>query len=182
MEDLTISVSGVLTEYVYLNRFFGSGSISIEGDGGCKLQGGVGVNNCSVIVSLRNLELSGHSKTGNEIVSIKFANRIYMSNCTFTGSRSADSEGEVGMYADVCSFVRLSGCGISNCKTAVLVGSSSIVSVYNNSGDGFSGNATGPYVYHGGIILLSGSTPDLLGGATSAKSGGLIVKADGALL
>lgn len=182
MMDLTVKVTGTLTEYLYVNRFYGSGSISIEGDGDCKLQGGVGVNNCSVIVSLRDLELSGHPKTADEIVNIKFANKTYMSNCTFAGSRSANTNGEVGIYADMCSFVRLTTCGISNCKTAVLVGSSSIVSVYNNSGDGFSGNATGPYVYHGGIILLSGSTPDLLGGTTSAKAGGLIVKATGTLL
>lgn len=182
MTYLTVKVTGTLTEYLYVNGFFGCGSILIEGDSDCKLQKGVSIRNCSTIVKLQNLELSGHINGINYIVDIQFANNTYMNNCTVAGSRSANIDGEVGICADMFSFVRLFTCGISNCRAAVLAGSSSIVSVYNNSGDGFSGNTIGPYVRDGGIILLSGSTPDLLGGTTSVKAGGLIVKADGTLL
>ena len=74
------------------------------------------------------------------------------------------------------------GGGISNCRIAVFSAGSTIVSIYNENRGDFSGNAAGPYVFRGGIILLGGSTPELLGGATSTKAGGLIVKADGTVL
>lgn len=182
MTDLTVKVTGTLTEYLYVNRFFGCGNISIVGGGECKLQVGVSIRNCSTIVTLRNLELSGHLNGLNNIVDIQYANKVYMTACTVAGSKSANTEEEIGVRADYSSFVYLTNCGISNCNVAVLAGSSSIVSVYNDSGDGFSGNATGPYVSYGGIILLSGATPELLGGTTSAKAGGLIVKGNGTLL
>ena len=88
------------------------------------------------------------------------------------------------MRADYVSCVELVNCGISNCRVALLSSGGTIVSIYNeNRGDGdFSGNANGPYVFRGGIILLGGSTPELLGGNTSAKCGGMIVKGDGTLL
>lgn len=181
-ENLTIDVSGTLEAKLDIRGFYGSGSISINGSDGCTFQKGVTVNNCDALVTLRNLEFSGYQGANNAIVNIGYSQDVYMSNCTVTGSRSADTEGEEGVGADMYSSAHLSGCGIKNCKTAILVMRNSIVSVYNNSGDSFSGNATGPYVYHGGIILLSGSTPELLGGATNAKVGGLIVKGDGTLL
>ena len=105
-----------------------------------------------------------------------------MQFCTILGTRSADSEGEFGVRAELCSLVNITNCGIRNCKTAMLTSGSSIVTVYSDNEDGFSGSGTGAYAYHGGIVLLAGRTPDLLGGNTNSKSGGLIVKRDGTLL
>ena len=180
-ENLKISVSGVLTDLLIINGFYGSGSISIEGDGGCKFQGGV-MTNCSVNITLINLEISGLSEAGNAIVFVDTSRSFVMSNCTITGSGSADSEGAFGVRANGLSHVLISNCGISNCATAVIAALNSVVSIYNRTGGTFENNDIGPYVYYGGIILLSGTTPELLGGATSAKSGGLIVKGDGTLL
>lgn len=181
-EDLTVKASGTLNERLYLHRFYGSGSIWIEGSGGCAFRKGFAINRCSASITLKNLEFSGKPETSGEIVSIQTARYVSLQHCTVTGSKSADSEGEVGVKVELCSFVSLSNCGITSCKAAALASGSSILTLYNDSGDGFSNNAAGPRTSHGGIILLSGQTPELLGGAAVFKSGGLIVKADGTLL
>lgn len=66
------------------------------------------------------------------------------------------------------------GCyGSLNVDTAVLITGASIATA-----DGFdcSGNRTGAYAYRGGVLILIGSTPDLLGGATNIKGSGMIFK------
>lgn len=185
MADIDIKVTGTLTEFLYIHRFSG-GSLSIDGNGDCRLQGGVSIRSSSAIVVFRNLEFSLREEKLklNDIVDIQFSDNVSIRSCSVAGSKSANTEGEVGVRADYHSCAALINCGISNCRIAVCSAGSTIVSVYNeNRGDGdFSGNANGPYVFCGGIILLGGSTPELLGGATSTKAGGLIVKADGTLL
>ena len=181
-EDLTINVSGTLNEHLYLHRFYGSGSIWIEGSDGCACQKGLYVSNCSIGVTLKNLALSGHQKTGNDIVMVQISHYVSMQNCTVTGSKAADNEGECGVRVRLSSLVNMINCGITSCGTAVVVSSNALVTLHNNSGGGFSNNAAGLRAYEGGIILLSGQTPELLGGSSNTKSGGLIVKANGTLL
>ena len=181
-ENLTVKVSGTLNEYLNIHDFYGGGSIWIEGAGGCTFQKGISVNGCSNRVTLKNLEFSGHPEINNVIVSIQISRYVSMQFCTILGTRSADSEGEFGVRAELCSLVNVTNCGVRNCKTAMLTSGSSIVTVYSDNEDGFSGSGTGAYAYHGGIVLLAGRTPDLLGGNTNSKSGGLIVKRDGTLL
>lgn len=185
-ENLTINVAGNLNERLDINGYYGGGSLLIDGQGGGSLQKGVRASNCSVRITLSNLEISGHLEIGpagisNLIVYSNDNKQFTMSNCTVTGSKSADSEGDVGVRADG-SRANITNCSISNCGTAVIAAVNSVVSIYNRTGGIFENNDVGPYVYYGGIILLSGTTPVLLGGATSAKAGGLIVKADGTLL
>lgn len=184
MADITIKVTGTLTEFLYIHRFSGSGSISIDGNGDCRLQGGVSIRSSSAVVVFRNLEFSLRKDKMqlNDIVDIQFSGNVSIRSCSVAGSESANTEGEVGVRADYHSCAALINCGISNCRIAVISAGSTIVSIYNENRGDFSGNAAGPYVFRGGIILLGGSTPELLGGATSAKVGGLIVKGDGTLL
>ena len=100
---------------------------------------------------------------------------VSMQGCTVRGTGpNPGSSGNNGVRAALCS--------IMNCNNAMLASSSSIVTVYNEQDGGFSGSSTGVHLYHGGIVMLSGKTPDLLGGNANAKSGGLIVKANGTLL
>ena len=193
MADIDIKVTGTLTEFLYIHRFSG-GSLSIDGNGDCRLQGGVSIRSSSAIVVLKNLELSLREEKLklNDIVDIQFSDNVSIRSCLVAGSKSANTEGantegantegEVGVRADHHSCAALINCGISNCRIAVFSAGSTIVSVYNENRGDFSGNAAGPYVFCGGIILLGGSTPELLGGNTSAKCGGMIVKGDGTLL
>lgn len=182
MEDITIKVTGTLTEFLYIHRFSGSGSLSIDGNGDCRLKGGVSIRSSSAGISLENLELSLSEDKLNDIVDIQVSDNVSIRGCSVAGSRSSNTGGEVGVRADYNSCATLINCGISNCRIATISAGSTIVSIYSQNRDDFSGNAVGPYVFRGGIILLSGSTPDLLGGATSAKLGGLIAKGDGTLL
>ena len=180
MADIDIKVTGTLTEFLYIHRF-SSGSLSIDGNGDCRLQGGVSIRSSSAIVVLKNLELSLREEKLklNDIVDIQFSDNVSIRSCSVAGSKSANTEGantegEVGVRADHHSCAALINCGISNCRIAVFSAGSTIVSVYNENRGDFSGNAAGPYVFRGGIILL--------GGNTSAKCGGMIVKGDGTLL
>ena len=106
-----------------------------------------------------------------------------MQGCTVRGTGpNPGSSGNNGVRAALCSMVTLIGCSVMNCTNAVIASTSSIVTVHNQQDGGFSGSSTGVNLYAGGIVLLSGKTPDLLGGSTNAKNGGLIVKGDGTLL
>lgn len=180
-EILTIKVSGTLSEPLYLPNFYGSGSIWIEGSGGCTLQKGIGISACSARITLKNLEFNGKVETSDAIVVIQTSRYVSMQYCAITGSRSANNAGEPGVWAALSSFANLAACEITNCGTAVLAYSGSILTLYDDSGDGFSGNGIGANAYRSGIILLSGQTPELLGGSTNVNAGGLIAK-NGSLL
>ena len=182
-ENLTVRASGTLNEYLYLQSFYGCGSIWIEGDGGCVFQKGTGINACRVSVTLKNLEFSGRPETHKDIVLIQNSKYVSMQGCTVRGTGpNPGSSGNNGVRAALCSMVMLADCSIMNCNNAMLASSSSIVTVYNEQDGGFSGSSTGVHLYHGGIVMLSGKTPDLLGGNANTKNGGLIVKANGTLL
>ena len=45
-----------------------------------------------------------------------------------------------------------------------------------------SDNRYGAYVWHGGIVLLGGATPALLGAGSHCHAGGIIAKVDGTLI
>ena len=66
-----------------------------------------------------------------------------------------------------------SNCSIQSYGTAVSSIVMSMLGVINVTA---SGNSTGAYVYNGGIILLHGTTPELVGGVQNTNYGGLIAR------
>lgn len=180
-ENLTVKVSGTLNEHLYLSNFYGSGGIWIEGFGGCAFQKGLDVRNCSIGITLKNLALSGRPEAQREIVSFQRCRYISMQECDVEGT-FPDSSQDIGVRVNLSTLAGLDNCGVKNCSIAVMAGSSSIVTVSNDNGNRFLNNGAGLSAYGGGILLLSGQTPELLGGSSNTKSGGLIVKANGTLL
>lgn len=72
-----------------------------------------------------------------------------------------------------------STCSISNYYIAAYPRHASVVSYHDVSA---SGNTIGAEVEMGTILLLSGTTPDMLGGSSHRKYGGIIAKSSGTLL
>ena len=98
-----------------------------------------------------------------------------MEQIDIDGSGTSD---KFGVYA-VCSKVGIVDCTVKNVGFAVSSAVSSVLSANNLTG---SGNTFGGRVSRGGAILLGDSTPNLMGGASNLKQGGLIVGTDGTLL
>ena len=108
---------------------------------------------------------------------------VYAEDAPNVSLESLDIDGEStqGQYgvSAVLSKVVIVNSTISNVGVAVRASGSSVVSANGVTG---SGNKVGGRVYRGGVLLLSEGTPDLLGGASNSKTGGIIVKSDGTLL
>ena len=103
---------------------------------------------------------------------------IKVNNCTFTGYEGGHA---YAVSAKNGSAAVLEGMQANSCSTVALAESYSVVAISGSESD-FSNNTYGSYVWHGGMIILSGSTPTLLGGSSNLKQGGLIVAPDGTLL
>lgn len=178
---LTVDGGGI-NQPLMLDSFTGPGYLSLTGkiaDGdNLKLKKGIKINNCDTMIRIKDCELSGISVQSNPLtcVSINNSRCVQFESCSFIGSSNLTDCG-VGTYNG--SRVMVSECSISGWNQAVMATTTAIISARDNVA---SGNTCGVRVWGGGIILLSGSTPDLLGGTSNIKDGGLIVKRDGTLL
>lgn len=176
-ENIRINVTaGVCTEPLRLNYFHGLGYLAISGaaDLASVFAGGLEVEQSCVEIRLTGLSISG--AVGESTVSATAAGYLYLQDCAVNGGSET--------YAVSCydaSHVAFRGGSVMDCASgyAVLCGYNSI-SVFADCA--MSGNNLGAYIYHGGIVLLAGSTPDTLGGSSNKKIGGIIVNANGALL
>lgn len=178
-ENLTVKASGTLAAALAVSGFYGPGSIMIEGKtaGGLVIMGSITISDCSVGVHLHFVDITAGSEAA-EAVSLFRSFYAFLNGWQITGNHACK-----GVLATSGTKAYLLECGIKNCRTALSVDSASIVALSNeaSSAGGFSGNTVGARVYRGGVILLAESTPELLGGAANAKSGGLIAK-NGSLL
>lgn len=178
-ENLTVKASGTLAAALAVSGFYGPGSIMIEGKtaGGLVIMGSITISDCSVGVHLHFVDITAGSEAA-EAVSLSRSFYAFLNGCQITGNHACK-----GVLATSGTKAYLLECGIKNCQTAAQTDSTSIMALSNeaSSAGGFSGNTVGARVYRGGVILLAESTPELLGGAANAKSGGLIAK-NGSLL
>ncbi len=179
-EDLTVRVSGSLTEPLNLYSFYGGGKLTIDGGGAFSAMKGVRAAWCSAFIALMGMEIGGFPGAGEETVLLQEDRFVYMQDCTVTGTGTARG---IGVAVENGTILYAANCGVKNCRIAVVACDSSIATVLNTTeNNAFSGNQVGADAYRGGIILLAEHTPDLLGGTTNAKGGGIIVMADGTLL
>lgn len=168
--------SGTVAEPVIIQDFYGSGVISImaKEDAEVILSKGIVIHRCSIYTSLFRLQLFNPEDT-KEIIYV-ICSTVLIRNCSITGN---NGKSNVGINTAIGSIACLESCNIKDCMYGLIVQSGSVVSPTNCTA---SGNTYGAAVSRGGIILLSGSTPDLLGGTSNIKESGLIVKRDGTLL
>lgn len=176
---LRIYVSeGTVTETLTFDGFYGPGRIWITPAGASNdviLTGGAVVNGCKSEIVLDRLTFNG-AISQEYFVRAYETTALTLIGCGIDGTGTS---GKYGVRGDYGSNVIISSCELSNLKCAVLIMTSSMGSIINTTG---SGNNVGIQIYWGGIALLCGSTPSLLGGAMNEKGGGIIAKADGTLL
>ena len=170
--------AGTVNETVGFNRFYGPGAIWLvpdEDDGEVVLREGIAIDSCSAYIRVIKMKLRGNPNGHNAFVEMEFCSCVSLEQIDIDGSGTSD---KFGVYA-VCSKVGIVDCTVKNVGFAVSSAVSSVLSANNLTG---SGNTFGGRVYRGGAILLGDSTPNLMGGASNLKQGGLIVGTDGTLL
>lgn len=168
--------AGICTTPLKINQFYGPGYIDITGASnfGSVFSAGVQTEKARVLIRLSGLSISG--VISGATVTAHSNAYLYLESCTIDGTGASQA---VELYE--AASAAFNKCTIKDCLTgdAVLCGYNSI-GVFIDCA--MTNNGRGAYLYHGGIILLSGNTPELMGGSTNKKSGGIIVKADGTLL
>lgn len=178
-EKLTINVTGTTTDLIWIEGFYGPGSIEIAGTASStNLNGGVLVLNCAVMVKIHHCNIGPSSEGTSRCVRVQNSSGcVFLDECYLNGNGS--SRGLDSSYSATVSFEHG---GITNQQIAVIAGESAVVSVAIQVAESISNNTYGAYVWWGGIILLAYNTPDLLGGTSNVKNGGIIAKANGTLL
>lgn len=176
-ENLTVAFDGTIRDMLDIHDFYGCGSLClIQRSGGtATLSKGARVKNCAAKIQLRFLNISPSSS--NVCVFAECARFLFISECDLTGNAAS-----VGLKCTDGSNVHFYYSKLTGHSTAILCLQSSTVVVSGQSAADFSRNTVGGQVWRGGIILLAEAAPDLLGGSTNDKSGGIIVKKNGTLL
>ena len=100
--------------------------------------------------------------------------RIDFVRCTIQGGGY-----NIGVRPRGVCVTSLQNCTLTGNYIALDIEDGSVATVIDAT---CSENAIGGRVYNGGILLLAGTTPELLGGSVNNKQGGIIAKADGTLI
>ena len=172
---IVIAEQGAVPSGLELEGFYGPGMLHIDGKNSV-LNGGISILRCGAYVNLTHFDVRGTLTVNSGLYAVYSARspNVAMSHIIIDGSRSSADRAELtGVRCDNCGMTLMQEFQISNVDTAVLITGASIATA-----DGFdcSGNRTGAYAYRGGVLILIGSTPDLLGGATNIKGSGMIFK------
>lgn len=171
--DLTITVSGTLTEPVVIQNFYGSGALRIQAasQGDCVVKNTqVKIINCDVRVELNKLVFTVDETaeaTDDANVHVDRSFRVWITESSFTGNGA----GRAVMCRNhaVVSIEKLT---IKNYETAVSVWDGGTGCLLTVSGEN---NFYGICVYNAGTAMLS-DTELLLGGASNYNNSGLIVR------
>lgn len=175
--QLTVA-GGEITQTLVLDYFSGPGYLSLSGKvagGNLQLKQGIIIRHCTAAIQIYSCELSGISTQSNPDVcaNVYDSRYVYFGQCCFAGNNDSNS---CALISDHSSQVTLNECTISGWNRAALAMTASTVNVHDCT---CSGNTNGAQVWGGGIVLLSGTTPELMGGVSNLLHGGLIVKRDG---
>ena len=173
-EDLNIQVNaGHVPKTLKLKGFYGPGFLWIIGrgaEGGSVLDDGLVISDCSNRIRIIGFDVRGRS--------VGTAAQVSTSPLAGLENLSADGNNfPNGAYNGVSSdgsAVTAINVTISHFTRAVYG-----ASIFRLSNCGGSDNASGIAVEGGGVVLLSGSTPNLMGGAVNNKWGGIIIDKTG---
>lgn len=178
-EEITLRVSGTLTEKLTFSGFSGCGTLRILADeaGACALPGGLEVKNCAVPLRLISLNFTDQPGSTGKCVNLENTPYVSLESCVFSGNGS-----DTALSATGNTVVSLDISSVTGFHTAVLACRGAIVCVNCAAAGDFSGNQYGAHVWYGGSVLLGASTPELLGGSSHVHDGGIIAKLDGTLI
>lgn len=186
-ENHVITLNGTHSQAINIEGFYGCGSITLRAEavGDCVLHHWVNVTNCAIPVVLQKIkwqepvEILG---AGQSYVTVSSA-RVFLDNCVLIGSNGGEGQHPGGasaqrfgtLYAADCVFKTL-----AFCAQTYLGGYVELLTL--QEGTLFEDNYAGVSVYYGGIILLTGKTPDTPGSTWNNRNGGLLVGANGKVL
>lgn len=183
-EDFCLTVSGTLTDPLVLSRFCGPGTLHIEAAeaGGFVMRNSLTVSYCQARVRLFNVQFEEPEDfPANEaMLTVDWSPRTAIYNSAFTGTGAVSTARAIGVSNE--SQLLCSDCSVQGFAYAVICSRLGIVLVESSAAAAFEDNQAGCYVWMGGVVLLAGNTPELLGGSANVKSGGMIVAANGSLL
>lgn len=179
-KDLWLYITaGTVSQTLDFSQLYGPGRLWLAAASGAEVQlaGGVKAYFARAEIVLQGMSITGGTNVNGEMntVYVWDSSMVCLNNCTVTAGSSAD----VGVQAAMGGRIHMNGSSLTGFPTAALAEHLGEISLYNVSA---SGNTTGAKVWAGGMILLSGSTPETVGGSANAKAGGFIVKKDGTLL
>ena len=179
-EKLTIKVSGEWTGRLPILWFYGSGTLTIQGEGTAVIHGGVQIYNCGCLVRLENLTVKATAEmTGGweHLVYCTAAMSVWVTDCILAGQGTS-----TGIRSAEGSKVNVITCSVTGCANAIETTTSSVVALVYTAGAGYANNDTGVCAYNGGIAILGPDVPELLGGTNNRKDGGIIIRQNGTLL
>ena len=176
-EDLWIALSaGTCAENLYLGGFYGPGRLWIQAasEGEAVFTGGCYLSRCSAQIVLSKLKFVGGKGHYNDIICVEDVPGCSLRSCTIDAASIANFSALELQGTGNCL---VNGGTIQNAAKAVLTQGAIVCTLLDVAA---SGNTVGAKTY-GGVVMLSGSTPLLLGGSSHQNSGGLVVKANGTL-
>lgn len=166
-EDLTITVSGgTVSSTLSLIWITGPGRLFITAADGemVTLAQGAYIVNCSALIYLTGLIIE-------PVDSVKAAVYVYaspsvaLSKCVINGNEVPNV---CGILSTMASVTYARECTVVNCAYGLEVGHGSIGGLYSCTAEN---NITGIRTGYGGIAILSGTTPQLLGGSAHICDG-----------
>ena len=170
-EHHVITLSGINSDIVYVNGFYGCGSLTFRANdlGDCVFTKGFRVTNCSIPVQMKTLKWE-LDETADPYRYCIFCERsaVYAETSSFNGHAKAGR----GAAADFNSSVVLANCAFHDLEIAVRTSWGGCVGVYgDNPATDYSDNHAGACHVRGGLVLLGDRVPDTLGGTFNAKDG-----------
>ena len=182
-EHHDIVLTGTHTQYVRIEDFYGSGSLTLRADnlGGCVFTRGISVNNCSVPVKMEKLkwELASDVPQDDSYCVNCSSSEVIAQECSFNGYVLPDG-GKVGRGATTINRAHflLQDCKFCNLLIAVKCFCDGQIDIIDPGKKGeYRNNDVGAYTHFSGLVMLMSGIPSTLGGIRNVvDTGGLIVQ------
>lgn len=189
-EHLTLRVKGSLTAgRLLIAGFYGPGSLTVRAgaDGDAVLKTETTVTRCAVPVTFRDIRFQD-PRPGDEDLRNGITVKMGLATVTDCSFSSDDRGGDVihcyrAISTDAGGRVIVNGLRAMNCGIVILAVYGGTAVCQAGGEEAVHDNAVGVYTWRGGLVMLTGGTPDTLGAAGNVRdNGGLIVSASGELL
>lgn len=178
-EHYEITLSGINSDIVYVNGFYGCGSLTFRADnlGDCVFTKGFRATNCSIPVQMKMVKWElDETASSYKYCILCEQSTIYAEECSFSGH--AQNGRGVGVFYN--SSAVLASCAFHDLDCAVSTSWGGRVEVYGeNPATDYSNNCVGIRHILGGLVLLGDRVPDTLGGTYNTKNGMNAIIKDG---
>lgn len=180
-EHHVITLSGTNSNIVYLNDFYGCGSLTIRANnlGDCVFTRGISVNHCSVPVKMEKLKwVLGADMPQDESCITCFFCEVTVVECSFDGyvSPSGEKIGR-GVTSHDHAYLQIRDCKFCNLFAVVKCFRAGQIDIIEPGKKGeYRDNSIGAYTHFSGLVMLMSGIPSTLGG------GGNMVDAGGAII